>query len=85
LPLKKHCPRWDEEKGYYAGEGAAALNEQRRKIMHGELYADKPVFEEWRQEGRRREIPVPPTEGKSRQIFFRVSRANMKVYEIGST
>jgi hypothetical protein len=50
LGIPKDGPRWDEEKGSYIGEGAEALNEQRRKIMSGELYADKPVFEDWRKE-----------------------------------
>jgi hypothetical protein len=51
LGIRIDDARWDEEKQCYVGEGAEALNEQRRKIMSGELYADKPVFEEWRHDG----------------------------------
>ena len=42
------------EPGYaiYVQE-SAILNEQHRKIVAGELYADNPVYEDWREEGRR--------------------------------
>jgi hypothetical protein len=53
LGIPASAPRWDEEKECYVGEGADGLNEQHRKIVAGELYADNPVYEDWREEGRR--------------------------------
>jgi hypothetical protein len=59
------------------GEGAAVLNEQQPKIVHGELYADKPVFEEWRQEGRKQERPSQRLEAnEGKKSFSRLQSQN---------
>jgi hypothetical protein len=40
----------DEVNRHLKGEGAEALNEQRRRFMTGEWCADKPIFEDWPKE-----------------------------------